>query len=444
MTGIKIFILTFAAVCIYCNGVNAAYLYTEDFETAGSLPVEWNFGSYGSCWEIDSSIKASGNTSIKLNLPEDISPSSNIYAYSSQFNVQPGQLVKISGFIRTEDVYSSSKYTASIQLVGTNTNEILAEGALTNEGFIYLEKVAVLSEYTSTVRIYLRGYGRTGQIWFDDIKVESVELPKPIDKDLSGWWRLDGNLIDSSVQRFDLNSVGSGGSPIINNSGYTGKCYYFDNINSGAQVFYPGAIDINDYEGISFTAWVKPSVLLGGFSAISPHTIARFYYSANNDNILDFRIRDGKLDVYYTNPVANNFTDFNLPLNEWSFVAVTQSGTNLTVYMNDQKKDFVVNGGMNYNRLLIGSPASSSARGLNGFLDEIRFYKRALSEDEIRDIRGNADLNRDRVVDYKDLAVLNINRPSQITAAFVGDINYDGEVDKLDFDMLSSQWLEAY
>ena len=159
---------------------------------------------------------------------------------------------------------------------------------------------------------------------------------------------------------------------------------------------------------------------------------------------MDFRIRDGKLDVYYTNPVANNYTDFNLPLNEWSFVAVTQSGTNLTVYMNGQKRSFVVNGGMNYNRLLIGSAASSVARGINGFLDEIRFYKRELLDVEVRDIRGNADLDRDGYVDYKDFVIYNIDRPSQITHSLVGDINYDGIVDKLDFYILSSQWLEEY
>ena len=284
-------LLTGVVVCITCGIVHSDYLYAEYFEADGSLPANWIFGADISCWEIDTNFKASGNASMKLTLPEDAHPSSNIFAYSPQVSIQPGQLVRVSGFIKTQDVNSASKYTASIQLVGANTNEILAEGAQTNGEFIYLEKTVILSEYTSSVRIYLRGYGSSGQVWFDDIKVESVELPKPIDKDLSGWWRLDGNLIDSSRNRFDLNSVGSGGSPVINDSGYTGKCYYFDNINSGAQVFYPGAIDINDYEGISFTAWVKPSVLLGGFSAISPHTIARFYHSASND-VLDFRIGD--------------------------------------------------------------------------------------------------------------------------------------------------------
>ncbi|MFI4910265.1 MAG: LamG-like jellyroll fold domain-containing protein [Sedimentisphaeraceae bacterium JB056] len=421
-------------------------IYSEDFEATGTLPSGWYSENFSSNWVLDSNYSNSGNRSLKLSLPEDNSTAEDTATYSNFISVEPGSVVRVSGYIKTNQVVSSTaKYTASIELAGTHTAEILGEGFKTTDGYIYLEKTIRLGYDTKLVKLFLRGYGPAGNVWFDDLLIERVSLPKELDVELYGRWRFNGNLNDSSGNGRDLVSIGSGGSPVVDDNGYTGQSCFFDNgVEGYSQVLYPGVIDIKDIDGLTLTAWINPSFLLSGFSTLSPHTIARLYNSNSTDDILDFRIRDNKLDVYYRRPVANNFSNFTIPVNQWSFVAVTQSQTEISVYLNDQKQIFDIDAGSNYNRLILGSASSNIARGLNGFLDEVRFYNRSLSSDQIRDVFGNADLNRDRIVNYYDLACFNDNDISLITGSFIGDINDDGLFDTSDIILMAAQWLQSY
>jgi hypothetical protein len=164
-----------------------------------------------------------------------------------------------------------------------------------------------------------------------------------IQSGLYGYWTLDGNLGDSSGSGFTLMTAGAtGGAPTVYEDGRFGSCYQFTNSAGGAQVMYNQGVSFAASDSLSVSAWVNPSVLVAGFSATSPHTIVKFYNSTVGTTSFDIRIRDSKLDVYYTNPTANNITGFVIPTNEWTFVSVVQSGALLTVYVNDQKQSFVV------------------------------------------------------------------------------------------------------
>ncbi len=208
-----------------------------------------------------------------------------------------------------------------------------------------------------------------------------------IDTGLYGYWMLDGNLLDSSGSGNNLSGVGgSGGSPVPNESGRFDGCYEFANSAGSAQIMVNGTISYAASDALSVSAWVNPSVLVAGFSTTSPHTLVKFYSSTVGTTSFDIRIRDSKLDVYYTNPGANNLTSFVIPTNEWTFVSVVQSGTLLTVYVNDQKQSFVVNGGQAYNRILVGATGGTNPRGLTGLLDEIRLYKRALTDADVQQL----------------------------------------------------------
>ncbi len=447
MSSLRFLIISFTALlAVFGGSVCGDVIYTENFETGGSLPSGWNFGTGGANWAADSGSKVFGSYSLRLNLPDTNAASDSTTAYSGLISVAGGSFVRLGGYVKTSGVSTTAaKYKASIELIGSHTSEIMAEGFTTTGGYTYLEKTIRLGESTNSVRVYLRGYGPAGQVWFDYITLETVSMPNNLDAGLYGRWRLDGNFSDYGVKGLNLVSVGTGGSPTVNNDGYTGKCYSFNNSVSGiTQVLYPGAIDIKNIDGVTVTAWINPSVLYSGFTTTSPHTIARLYHSTSADDNLDFRIRDGKLDIYYKRPVANNFTNFTIPINKWSFVAMTQEGTKLTVYFNSQKQTFTVASGSNYNRLLLGAAATNTARGLNGLLDEVRFYNRALTDDELRDVRGNGDINRDRIVNYEDFAIFKENSLSVLTDGLIGDINDDGVVDYYDLVIMAASWLENY
>ena len=218
------------------------------------------------------------------------------------------------------------------------------------------------------------------------LSIMATSVYSDIESDLYGHWALDGNLDDQSGNGLNLTTAGSAGPPVINEQGRFGSCYEFNNSTDGTQVLFKGPISIEGSDAVTVTAWVKPYELTPGFSTTSPHTIAKLYSSTVGAISFDIRIRDSKLDVYYTNPGSNNQTSFNIPVDEWSFVAVTQSDTFLTVYVNEEKQTFMVNGGQAYDRLIIGSTSATTARGLKGLIDEVRLYKRALSDEDVQQV----------------------------------------------------------
>ncbi len=203
---------------------------------------------------------------------------------------------------------------------------------------------------------------------------------------ISGYWQLDGNYNDASGNNLPL--VNAGGAPAPNPDGHIGSCYEFDNIDHTQGLATKNPISVDASEGVTLTAWINPSVLNSGFSTTSPHVIARFYYwnGSSVTGELQFRIRDSKLEVYYTNPGKNNLSSLVVPTNQWSFVAVTQSGTGLNIYLNDQKQSFTVDGSLPYNRLVLATYGAGSHRGLDGRLDEARFYERALTDSDISEV----------------------------------------------------------
>jgi hypothetical protein len=213
-----------------------------------------------------------------------------------------------------------------------------------------------------------------------------TEIPD-IASDLMGYWKFENNYLDSSGNGNALESVGLGGDPTYSGDGIDGGCCIFNNSSVGNPQCLSGNILIPSSQGITISAWVNPTLLQDGFSNTAPHTIARMYNSSSSE-VLDFRIRDKALDVYYTNPVMNIFSSLpQIPLNTWTFVAMTQYANVVKLYVNGELVWYgFVNGPQDYNRMIIGAPHPNVARGINGRMDEVRLYTRALSDSEISEL----------------------------------------------------------
>lgn len=208
------------------------------------------------------------------------------------------------------------------------------------------------------------------------------EVPD-IGSGIEAHWKLDGNYNDSSGNGHNLSSVGSGGSPTYSLDGVFNGCYIFDNSTAGQAECLRGSLSINSSDAFTITAWINPSSLQDGFTSTSPHTIVKLY-NTNNSDLIDFRIRDGKLDVYYTNPSVNYLTDANIPINSWSFVAVSCQQNVIKIFLNGKLVyHHSTDGGQSYNGIYIGSAIPTEARGLNGKIDDIRLYNRELSDADI-------------------------------------------------------------
>ncbi len=239
-----------------------------------------------------------------------------------------------------------------------------------------------------------------------------------ISSNLYTHWALDGNFNDAAGG-INLTSIGTGGAPVYNSQGRSGGCYVFSNQTSGETNCLSGVINIGANEPFTITAWINPTQLQDGFSDTSPHTVVKLL-STTESIALDMRIRDGKLDVYYTNPAINYATTAVIPINQWSFVSVTYYRNVIKIYVNGKvvyhKR---TDGGQAYNRAYIGS-SSNSIRGFNGRIDDVRIYKRELIDLEIAMLYGGG--TEDRITTPWR------NRPG------VGDITGDGKPNILALD----------
>ena len=225
-------------------------------------------------------------------------------------------------------------------------------------------------------------------------------------------WKLDGNFNDS-VGSSNLTSVGSAGFPEYSTQGYYDGCYIFENQTAGYTNCLLSQVSISQQEAFTITAWVKPTDLQDGFSDTSPHTIVKLL-GTSDGSLLDIRIRDGKLDVYYTNPVINFLTNVDVNINEWNFIAVTYYRNVIKIFINGKiAYHRGTNGGQSYDRIYIGS-SSPTIRGFNGKIDDVRLYKRELIDLDVAKLYDkNFQDNR--------IATPWRNRPA------VADINGDGK-----------------
>jgi hypothetical protein len=206
-----------------------------------------------------------------------------------------------------------------------------------------------------------------------------------ITSNLQGYWKLDGDYIDSSGNGRDLISIGTI-NPAPSILGKFHSCYEFDNISNPVQLL-SGFVSIAS--PLTMTGWVNPSVLQSGVTSTAPHTILKVLSATTK---LDFRIINGVLGPYWHVPAQNIYSTFALATDTWTFIAVTHDGSMvLKIYMNDSSlQSFSVGSPQAYNLLYVGAGNNllATPRGLKGKIDEVRLYDRALSDADILEVHN--------------------------------------------------------
>ncbi|MBC2595993.1 hypothetical protein H5P28_17135 [Ruficoccus amylovorans] len=195
-------------------------------------------------------------------------------------------------------------------------------------------------------------------------------------------WKLDGSYAAGGSQPLRMGPVGT---PSFDDAGVSGKCVRLDNAASG-QGMRVVLGEFRTATDLTFTAWVRFTTQEGGFSDTAPHNIVRFWGKTPEGQaaVLDLRVRDGVMDVYYTNP-ARNLQAGNLavPVGQWVFVAVVVEGDSLSIVLNDARRSFPIAGPQSYETMTVGTVAQGSRRGVNGWMDEVSLYDEALSPEEL-------------------------------------------------------------
>ena len=133
--------------------------------------------------------------------------------------------------------------------------------------------------------------------------------------------------------------------------------------------------------GVTLEAWVKLSALAGWEAAIIKETPGGLSYAMYANTA-----QNRPASVIHTSSDINMYGTAQVPLNTWTHLTTTYDGTTLRLYVNGTE---VINQAVTGSMPVSASPlriGGDSVWGeyLNGLIDEVRVYNRALSAAEIQ------------------------------------------------------------
>jgi hypothetical protein len=194
---------------------------------------------------------------------------------------------------------------------------------------------------------------------------------------LVGWWPLDGNTNDYTVNNRTLTNNGA----VVSTGGKIGNTYLFST-NGMLMPSIPLPVNQNLYE-LSITAWIFPTE--------TPPAHGYNIVSLSQNSGIRFRLDTlNRIWVYYYNGTTNySFTSTAVELNKWTHISVILKAGELSVYINGVKNNSSTASSFIY----ISSSGngsigqySTSIEVWKGYLNDIRIYDNALSQKEINDL----------------------------------------------------------
>ncbi|MEO1954220.1 MAG: LamG-like jellyroll fold domain-containing protein [Campylobacterales bacterium] len=189
----------------------------------------------------------------------------------------------------------------------------------------------------------------------------------------------------------DINSTDDG---LIN------RAYDFSGEDLPDYVSVPSVV-LNKMVNYTFSMWIKPTSLNNGDTFISAeksdeNTDEMLFGISNNKVVFKHKGNDGEISFDTT---VNDFT-----LNEWNYIALTKDGKEVCLYLNDNEKDCKVSSSDNFNlglsvldgTFMIGQDSAGIDKyeengDYQGAIDEVIFFKGALSTDDVDDIYNNQE-----------------------------------------------------
>ena len=216
----------------------------------------------------------------------------------------------------------------------------------------------------------LGGVGKTGS-------TSDIELQRG----LVGWWKLDGNTVDSTP--YTNNGTISGGvTPTTDREGASSKAMAFDGTSGFINV--PDAAPLDPTAAITVSAWVKAGSL-SAFTGIVSKDISGAI--SNPPYVLETTGSGNQISFAVDNAANTNhqISSGSLTVGTWYLITGTLDGTNMNLYVNGSfvtstaQTDVAATTGS----LKIGQQKTGFSRFFNGSVDDVRIYNRALPAAEI-------------------------------------------------------------
>jgi hypothetical protein len=204
-----------------------------------------------------------------------------------------------------------------------------------------------------------------------------VKKAQPELTDVLAYYPLDGDVEDRSGN--DFNAQSSGVEPTPDARGNANSAFLFS--TGDDIIFVPNQSPLNFVDAVTLSFWVKPSqVLEESFILSHGSWEERWKVSIIPNGKLRWTAKtsDATVDLDSSEPV---------PLGEFHHFTVVYSGYSMEVYLDGELDTFSRHSGsllQTAKAITFGrKDQSESHYFLNGALDEVRIYDKALSPDEI-------------------------------------------------------------
>ncbi len=196
---------------------------------------------------------------------------------------------------------------------------------------------------------------------------------------LVGWWPLNGNANDNSVN--GKNGTVVGASPTTGQGGASNTAYSFNGTSS--YISLPGTWGGSDMNEMTVSAWYYVVADTGTFATLVEPTDAAFIhmhlYPSSTGRVYT--------DTGYSAPANIPQT----PVGAWHNLVVSSKSGNTAAYLDGVLQGAVDTSTYSYiqstSTLQIGR-GYSGARYFNGKIDDVRIYNRALTTTDIQALYG--------------------------------------------------------
>ena len=238
---------------------------------------------------------------------------------------------------------------------------------------------------TSSVTV---GEGEFSKTTDGDLKVEKRAGNKDA---LIAYWDFD-NAFSDKLEDISGNISYSKIDGAERTSGYQRSGMFFDGKDDYIDV---GDIRLSQKQ-VTVSAWVNVKNLQGIHEegriiskAKDTHTEGHIFmmsiYPSEEGHGIRFRLRTSDKTATLTSPPTE------IPLNEWMHVVGTYDGRRMKVYKNGELLGFMnkrgpINVGAGIRTWIGGNPTGATDRPFAGKIDEVRIYKKALSEQEVKEL----------------------------------------------------------
>ena len=189
---------------------------------------------------------------------------------------------------------------------------------------------------------------------------------------LIAYFPLDGNPDDFTANDYDLTVSGATLSTGRDNSSNT--AYYFDGTNNYLSKALSPTLTLNNF---TVSLWVKSSTDQSIYTGIFAS-----YNSASSGFQISYATDQSS--YRYRSTTSDEF-DFGFSDNSWKFLTVTYDGSNTVLYHNGVSVSTFTGGDNVFTNFTLGRNRAGD-QYLDGSIDELRIYERALNAQEITDL----------------------------------------------------------